>query len=116
MPTSHILNLDYVVDQDSASPFTSPELALSHPLDGVFYQFAWDAEVKGQFIFEATIFPGKWESFLDCGELKVIADGNAGHKIVCIPQAWYLVSKLRFRWVPSLSSGNFSVALRLIPK
>lgn len=118
MATQQILKLDYIEGADASIPYISKEVSLTYPIEGLYYQMAWTDGVLGDFIFEVTIFPDKWESLSDCGDVKIAADGLEGHQILCIPQAWYLVSKMRFRFVPSEngSAGTFDVALRIIPK
>jgi hypothetical protein len=115
--TRHILNETYVLDQDSTQEYISPVLSLEYPVAGIFYQFVWPSSVRGEFIFEAAIIQDQWEPLTDCEEVKVIADSiEDSSKIVTIPQAWTLVSALRFRWVPySPTSGTFTVGLRICP-
>lgn len=115
--TRHIMKSDYVKDHDSASAFTSPIVKLDYPLDGIYYQFVWDVGVRGQFLFEVSIMDDYWETLEDCSPVSVgVSTAMKGSKIVAIPQAWFLVSKLRFRWIPDQSKGLINVALRITPR
>lgn len=108
------INLSHVENQDSSTSFDSPILDLTKPIKSVQYQISWDANVLGVFKFLATIFPDKWEEIPSCN-IEVYTSGDTeGHKIVFIPEAWLMCSKLKYVWEPSAgSSGNINTAIRI---
>lgn len=110
--------LDFLPPTDSANEVISKVYDLKIGVRALAYQVTWDAPASGQFIFEATIFDGKWETLVDCEEVRIDSTpGTAGHSIVVIPKVWLVARFLRFRWVPTTgtpSSGNISAALRVL--
>ncbi len=110
----------YVVDQDGINPFTGPILTLSLPTRAYGWQFVWDDDIAGTFVFEGSIYPApyKWESLIVCEKVEIITSEHADTKssIVSIPNAWHVVGFIRWKFVPGpSSSGLFSAALRTVP-
>lgn len=116
MATRALTNLNYIVDQDSSVAFDSPIIDLEHPFVAVNYQIKWDLNVRGEFIWLATIYPDLWENYIACEEVNYRVDGTAEHTIISLPQSWLTAGYLKFEWVPEAgSSGLISVASRIVP-
>ena len=115
-----ITNPTYMVDQDSALPFTSPILDLKLPLSSFSYQLKWSVDsVIGKFIWEASIFPDPycWEQLVTCEAVELVPQDQDGlSSIVALPNIWLTVGYVRFRWVPEVGSiGTIDVAVRGVP-
>ncbi len=118
------INKEYVAAADSSIAFESQVIELKCPLRAVNYQVCWETGVRGELIWEASIFddPFKWETLVNCEEvtlgIPLEDDPTALSSIVSITGIWLTVGWLRFRWVPSTSipsSGNIDVAIRIVP-
>ena len=123
MTTYAPINQTYIVDQDSSVTFDSPVIDLVLPYKAINYQLKWaDANVKGQFIWKASIFsdPYVWEEMVSCQEVKFStrdAPDGVTSMIVSLPTVWLSQGFLKFTWVPfaSGSAGNIQTAIRIVP-
>ena len=117
MPTRALTNLNYVVDQDSSVAFESPIIDLEKPIHSLSYQFRLDPTVRGIFKWYASIYPDLWEVFVACSTVDYVVEDGANANIIALPNAWLTVGRLKFVWTPTegVSTGNISVAVRIVP-
>lgn len=111
-----ITSTEWIVDQDSASTFNSPVTDLASPLEALNYELSWEAGVTGVFTFEGAITASRFKDLINCSTVTVTADGSESYEIVSLTGIWLTLGFVRFTWVPSGSSGDINVALRIVPK
>ena len=108
--------LDELVDQDSSSSFESRSIDLASPLEALNYELSWETGVTGVFTFQGAIVVNRFKDIINCKTITVSAGGVASCEIVSLTGIWLTLGFVRFTWTPATSTGNFSVALRVVPK
>ena len=111
---------DYLVDHDSSLPWDSNVIPLVFGYSAINWQFCWDSNVSGKFVWEASILenPYKWEPLVSCQEVELIVVEQAPllSGIVSLPAIWLTVGFIRVRWIPNDgSSGLIQEAIRSVP-
>lgn len=113
--TTALTNTSFIVDEDSSSAFYSPVSNLESAISALNYEISWEAGVTGVFTFEGAITEEKFQPSIGCDPVSFSADGSAGFEIVSIFGVWLTLGFIRFGWVPSSSTGNINVVLRVVP-
>jgi hypothetical protein len=112
------INQGYLSGQDSAAGFDSPVIDMRKPTSAINYQFKWDAGVRGELTWYASIFsdPYVWETLVSCEEVRVTVKGNSTSSIVALPVQWLTAGFIKFSWVPAAGTdGNIDAAIRIVP-
>ncbi len=116
--TRAITKLDYLIDQDGSSAFSSKILNLALALSAVNWQLKWASGVKGIFVWEASIYPDPytWEPLVACEKVELEIEGAELSGIVSLPNQWLTAGFVRFRFEPLAgSTGLIQAAIRIVP-
>ena len=118
LSTFAAINQEYLSGVDSAVGFDSPIIDMRKPTSAINYQFKWDAGVRGELTWYASLFsnPYVWEVLVSCEEVRVTVKGNSTSAIVSLPAQWLTVGFIKFSWVPAAGTiGNIDAAIRVVP-
>ena len=120
MSTYAPINQNYIVDQDCSGAWVSPIIDMEKPTSAINYQFVWDETVRGELVWQASLFkdPYQWETMVSCGEVRFKThDEDLGNSnIIALPHSWLTNGFVRFTFTPiGTSSGVINAAIRVVP-
>lgn len=120
MSTFAPINQKYIVDQDCSASWVSQITDMTKPTSALNYQFVWEETVRGELVWEASLFkdPYHWETMVSCGEVrfKTHEEDLDDSNIISLPHSWLTVGYIRFTFTPiGVSSGVINAAIRVVP-